>query len=362
MTQRRKDGKARTVLVLLVLLGIGLLVIPFLLTPPAALELALRDKVFSTDLQNRTARVTNDASGETLAATVQSTDGAFVARINRINSGSGSFTVALDGYEPVTVSVEAPPLQTVRAAVDLVPNFGRLELTVVNATRTAEPVAAKLKGGSTSIPPQPTGSYIIDLPPGEHRMSAEAAGFCSGNRDFEVAQGKVTKTTFPLSPDLRGNEVARLVLDWGDNPRDLDANFLKAGTPGYPDPNHVFFNHQNGRTASGDLFAVLDVDQRNSRGFETVTVYDEADGDFEYYVHLYAGSGTLGSSGAQVETFIRGCQRRHYRVPTDCAEDIWMVTNLRIHQGNVEFIDQNRCEIGRPLHSGGKTPEGPRGY
>lgn len=360
MTQRRKDGKARAVLALLVLLGIGLLAIPFFLTPPAALELALRDKVFTSDLQGRTARVTDEASGATLATTVQSTGGAFIARINRIDSGPGSFTVAIDGYELATVSVEAPPLQTVRAAVDLVPDFGRLELTVVNATRNDEPLTAKLKGESASIAPQPTGSFLIDLPPGKHRLTAEATGYCPGDRDFEVAQGKVTRATFPLSPGLAGNEIARLVLDWGDEPRDLDAHFRRLGTSGFPNPAHVFYKHKDGRTSNGDLFAALDVDQEYSRGFETITVYDKAEGDFEYYIHLYAGEGTIGRSGAQVESFTRGCKRRHYSVPPGCDQGIWSITHLRIRQGNVEFIEQNRCEKGVPLNSGGKAPARPR--
>jgi len=354
-----RDGKARWVLVLLVLVGLGLLAIPFFLTPPALLEIVPRDTVFAADLGNKTVRVTDDASGKVLTTTIEKAGAGFLAQVGRINSGPGSFTVELDGYEPATATIEAPPLRTVRAALDLVPNFGRLEVSLVSSTQAGNPVAATLKEGSSTLAAEPRSLIAADLPPGKHRLSASAGGFCSGEREVQVAARKLTKMTFPLSPDLTGNEIARLVLDWGENPRDLDAHFRKLGTSGSHNSAHVFYAHKQGLNEAKEQFAVLDVDYRQSEGYETVTISDKAEGDYEYYVDLYAGEGTLGSSGAQAEVLTPGCHRRLYSVPQDCAQRIWAVAHLRVHQRKVEIIDQQRCEKGVPLELGGKAPTSP---
>ncbi len=177
-----------------------------------------------------------------------------------------------------------------------------------------------------------------------------------GEREVQVVARQVTRLTLPLSPDLTGNEVARFILDWGENPRDLDAHFRKAGTFGYPNPTHVFFRNKEGYDGSNQLFASLDVDQQRSEGFETLTVYDKAQGEYEYYVHRYAGSGTLGSSGATVEAFTSACQVRRYTVPAPCDKDIWAVTRVSVQPGRVDLSDQQRCEPVVPLEVGGKAP------
>jgi hypothetical protein len=353
-----KDGAARSVLVLLILLGLGLLGIPFFLTPPAFLEIVPRDTVFATGLAGKVIRVTEDATGNSLSTTVEKADGGLLARVGRITSGSGTFTIEVEGYRPATAAVEAPPLRTVRAAVDLVPSFGRLEVSVVRATEIGQPVAATLKEGGAVLTAKPRSVIVLDLPLGQHRLAAEAAGFCPGEREVQIVARQVTRLTLPLSPDLTGNEVARFILDWGENPRDLDAHFRKVGTSGFPNPAHVFFRYKEGYDESNQPFASLDVDQRHSEGFETVTVYDQARGEYEYYVHRYAGSGLLGNSGATVEAFTHGCQKRRYTVPAPCDQDVWAVTHISIQPGRVDFADQQRCEQVVPLEAGGKAPLG----
>lgn len=354
MTATRKDGKARLLLVLMVLLGLGLLVIPFFLTPPAFLDLALRDTVFSSDLSGQAIQVTDDASGHTLTATVQKVGGDFLARVGRIDSGEArSFSVAVKGYQSASVTVQAPPLQRAHAAVGLVPNFGRLEVSVVNATRSDEPVPAFLKREGVAVSPQLQSAFAINLSPGKQRLSAEASGFCSEEHEIQVEGGKLTRVKLPLSPDLTGSESARIVLGWGANPRDLDAHLRRFGTSGYPNPEHVFFHHMEG-DAGGSAFARLDVDHQHSEGYETITVYDNA-GEYEYYVARYAGDGTLGTSGAQVTVFTRGCQQRRFSVPTDCSEDVWNVVHIRVDDGKVTLAEQQRCEGSVPLHIGGKA-------
>jgi hypothetical protein len=352
----KKEGFARSLLILLVLLGLGLLGIPFFLVPPAYLEIVPRDAVFASDLAGTPVRVTENATGRSLSTTIEKVDGQWLARVGRIASGPGTFTIDVEGYGPVSTGVDPAPLRTVRAAVNLVPTFGRLEVSFVRATAVDQPVAANLKRGGTTVTREPKSVVTLALPAGRHKLGAEAAGFCAGEREVDIVARQVTRLLFPLSPDLEGDEVARFILDWGEDPADLDAHFRKLGTSSFPNPAHVFYRNKEGYTGANELFATLDVDRQHSEGFETVTVYGKAQGEYEYYVHRYAGSGTIGGSGARVEAFTHGCQRRLFPVPASCAQDVWAVAHVSIKPGRVDFVDQQRCEAGVPFEAGGKVP------
>ena len=188
MTTRRSDGWARSLLLLMILLGIGLLVIPLSLTPPAFLEIALHDAVFHSDLAKQSVRVTDEAAGTTQIVTSQNVDGDFIVRVGRIKSGLRSYTVNVAGYQAATAPVNSPPMQTVRVPVALTPTFGRLELSMANATLPDELVPATVKEGNTVVAAEPQRVVTLSLPPGKHLLSAQASGFCGIEREFDVLE------------------------------------------------------------------------------------------------------------------------------------------------------------------------------
>ena len=355
MSTTTRDKRARVVLILMVLSGAAMACIPLFLIPPAYLDLALRDKVFGAELTGERVMVLNDLTGQTISRNVEKAGSMFLARVGRINSGTGKFSVRLDGYKPAAVKVETAPLQNARAVVDLTPTFGRLEIVPVNAVRVNETVAATVKKANRMLSDEPRRFITIDLPPGTHTLVASATGYCAAEREFVVREGQITREQFPLSPDLQNDEIARFVLGWPSDPADLDSHLRRVGTTGNRNPEHLFFNRKQARTGAGVLFAQLDVDRLQPRGYETVTVRNSAVGDFEYYVHLYSGQGTLGGSGARVQIYTSGCRTRTFSVPPDCDQTIWAVTTLR-HRDGVQFIDRNRCETGQILEFGGKVP------
>lgn len=343
MSSKRTEGRALGLLGAMIAAGLGLLTIPLFLTPPAYLDLALRDAAFGTDLTRRRVIVTDGSSGKTITADILKIGNAFVARIGRINSGNGVYTARIDGYKPGTARVQAAALQTVRVPVDLTPTFGRLEISTFNAIREDEPVAATVKEGARTVTQEPQRVVVLDLPPGRHRFSAEAPGFCPSDREFEVREGKVTKAVLPLSPDLLGNEVARFVLGWRNDPRDLDTHFWKSDARAFPSPTTVYFSQKTG-VLDGKTFARLDVDEVYPGAFETLTVLDEAKGDFRYFVHVYQGSGTIADAAASVQVYTPGCRVRTLNPPRDCAFRIWNVATVRHGASGTELIDLQRCE------------------
>lgn len=340
------ERRALAVLSAMILIGIGVLGIPWFLTPPAYLDLALRDATFGADLSAQNVIVTDDATGKTMKAAVSRIGNAFVARVGRINSGSGSYTARISGYRPGTARIQAAALQNVRVPLDLTPTFGRLELSMLNATRVADPVAATVKDGARALTEEPQRVVIVDLPPGKRRLTAQAPGYCHAEREFEVRARKVTKAAFPLSPDLTDEEIARFVLGWRNEPRDLDSHLRKSDAAGFPSPAHLYWRQKTGAMPGGTAFAHLDVDELYPGGYETVTVRRDADGDFRYFVHQYEGSGTIDDAAAVVQVYTRGCQMRTFLPPPNCAQRIWNVTNLQHENGQVRLSDLQQCEEG----------------
>lgn len=337
------DRKAIGVLAAMVLAGIALLGIPWFLTPPAYLDLVLRDSVFGTDLSSRDVVVVEQATGKRMRAGIEKIGGVFVARIGRINSGSSAFTANLAGYEPGTARVEAPALQSVRVPIDLKPTFGRLEIAVVDATQVDQPVAAAVRQDGRMVTQEPQRRLVLDVPAGRHRLVGQASGFCDSEREFDVHRGEVTKGVLPLSPELKSDEIARFVLGWRDEPHDLDTHFRKSDAVGFPSPRHVFFGHKTGTLDNGASFAQLDVDERYPGKYETLTVRNTAPGEFQYFVHAYQGSGTIGDAGAAVKVYLHGCRTRTFAPPANCAFRIWNVVRLRYDGSNVDVADVQTC-------------------
>jgi hypothetical protein len=350
MSTAANDRKAVAFLASAVVLGAGLLAIPFFLTPPAYLDLALRDAVFATDLATRQATITEDRTGRSFATAVERIGGVFVAHVGRINSGAGSYTARVVGYKPRTARVEAAALQKVRVPLDLTPEFGRIELTLANAIHKDEPVMAMVKEGTHAVTREPQRFVTLELPPGKHRFSAEAPGFCACDRDFDVQEGKVTKAVLPLSPDLSDDEVARFVLGWRNEPRDLDSHFWKLDAARFPGPDTVYFGNKTGRLPDGEVFARLDVDQLYPGAYETLTVRKAAVGTYRYFVHVYQGSGTIADADASIQLYTRGCRVRTITPPPNCTFRIWNVATFRMNNGEMIFDDLQRCEPEGTVH------------
>jgi hypothetical protein len=344
MTAARGDRRALILLSAMFVAGIGMLAIPWFLTPPAYLDLALRDSAFDSDLSTKNVIVTDDSTGRTRTASIRKIGGAFVARIGRINSGPSRYTARMTGYQPGTAHFQAAALQKVRVPIDLAPAFGRLEVSTFNAMRAADPVAATLKDDAHVLTQEPQRTVTFDLPPGKHRLSAQAAGFCESQREFEVRAGAITKASFPLSPDLTNDEIARFVLGWHNDPRDLDTHFWKMDARTFPGPATVYFQNKTGILPNGSTFAHLDVDELYPGAYETLTVRSAAVGDYRYFIHVYQGVGTIADADATVQVYTRGCHVQTFVPPPNCAFRIWNVTNLHYDGSRVEFAERQICE------------------
>lgn len=179
------------------------------------------------------------------------------------------------------------------------------------------------------------GSYTAELEENTYTVCAELENYQTEYFEVEVTKGNTTSDQNLTMSSILASGEARIVLEWGATPEDLDAH-LTGNVGG--DSFHVSFRNMS----FGDIVN-LDVDDRNGFGPETITISDISRGTFTYSVVDYINQGmgfsssALGNSGATVKVYIAGDdQPRIYEVPVG-AGVIWNVFEIR----NGEIIDIN---------------------
>lgn len=143
------------------------------------------------------------------------------------------------------------------------------------------------------------GSYTVVLTPGDYLATVQGESFVE--ESFSVLIGPDTteeELTFTVSPTLAQGEI-RIVLEWGDTPRDLDSHLQ--GTIGDRNQFHVYYGRESA-TVNGELVAELDVDDRDGNGPETTTIYATG-GHYVFWVEDFLHTGTMAESGAVVKIY-----------------------------------------------------------
>lgn len=344
---RTHAGRVRWPLFLLLLLAWAGTALPFFLTPPATLELVLVDEVFERDLGGTPVLVEDRIRSRAVGSSAAPGEpGRSVVVLERLPSGPQELAVAVEGYRPATLQLDLPPLAVTRRELSLEPTLGRAVIEPIDA-RSGEPLrrarVVEPAPEDAAATPRDGEGFVLLLPAGRHRVAVESPGHCPGEREIELRPGATERLRLPLSPELTAGEAGRVVLDWGPEPRDLDAHALLEATSTPIAKPHVFFAHRR-VTGPGDaVLAELDVDHLHSEGLETITLHHGVEGTYRYFVHHYAGSGSLASSEAVVTVSTRGCKRREYRVPPTCTARAWEVVDLTVTATAVDVIERNQC-------------------
>ncbi len=181
------------------------------------------------------------------------------------------------------------------------------------------------------------------LPSGYYTAEISKDGFITGYENFAVSSINSAipdKISTVLCPELSANE-SRLVLTWGSTPSDLDSHLRG---PGGMHVYYSFPSHQN--------IANLDVDDTNSYGPETITLYTERDGKYTYSVHDYSNitrtnSTAMSSSGAKVTFYYMDNGKeiiKDYYIPIGKTGNVWnvfsfTVTNKKVNSTSVSVLN-----------------------
>lgn len=124
--------------------------------------------------------------------------------------------------------------------------------------------------------------------------------------------------TYAISPVMTNLDGMRIVLNWGATPRDIDSHLQ------FPN-NHVYFSQKEGSDA------MLDVDDTDGYGPETITIKRKHDGErYIYAVHDFTNqsnthSNELSNSGAKVFVYVGKTLIKTYYVPVQATGNLWTV-------------------------------------
>lgn len=149
---------------------------------------------------------------------------------------------------------------------------------------------------------QPTGATATLL--------ARAAGYVDALVYVASTGAPTAAQDIVLSP-IGAADVTRIVLTWGDTPRDLDSYVAGPTAAGgrfvvyYGDPG----------SCTSDPFVCLDVDDTNGFGPETITIGRPQNGTYRYVVRRFSSTGTIAASGARVSVYVGARLIRSFTPP-----------------------------------------------
>ena len=184
-------------------------------------------------------------------------------------------------------------------------------------------VVAKTKSDSS-------GKFSLDLSKGKFTLDISKSGYIQNYVNINV-DGKNSKqdVSLPITKKIASSKY-RIVLSWGAAPADLD---LHVTGPQGSGRFHVFWNAKS-QYNNGVYLAVLDVDDRNGYGPETITLdlSKGTGGTYHFYVHNYtnrtaSSSTALAKSGARVEVYQGSSRLASYSVPNK-AGLVWQVCDI----------------------------------
>ncbi|MDR0919464.1 MAG: M4 family metallopeptidase, partial [Oscillospiraceae bacterium] len=146
-----------------------------------------------------------------------------------------------------------------------------------------------------------SGNYTIEILD-ERVLSNETDRYKTQYLNIKILGGNtISNQNGVISKNLLSNQV-RVVLTWGDYPRDLDSHLY--GPSGNSTNNFHIYYVEKSYSYAGKTVAFLDVDDTSSYGPETTTVYNVINGIYTFSVYNFSGSPDIKSSNAKVQVYI----------------------------------------------------------
>ncbi|MFP4698504.1 MAG: S-layer homology domain-containing protein [Eubacteriales bacterium] len=173
---------------------------------------------------------------------------------------------------------------------------------------------------------------IEELEAGNYTAQISGTGYNTGYFTIFSLGGETTDNQdATITPNLAEGEI-RIVLTWGDTPRDLDSHLT--GPTEDESRFHIYFVYKE----YGD-YANLDLDDINCYGPETTTIVQQTNGIYRFTVHDYTNeeaeySTDLANSDATVKIYRGEYLIKTYHVPNDQDGIVWNVFELNGNELN----------------------------
>jgi len=322
---------------LLFLLGINACFLPGFISG------IVKDALTDTPIEN--AAVTLSKNGRVLDQTTTDASGSYLLQTE---SGSGyAVTVEMAGYITATyrdiqvTDNQTTFLETILQLAESYSGSGTVSGKITDAF-TGEGVAAatiQLRSGinttSGEIVASTTsladGSFSITCNGGNYTGEISKSGYiteyltliCIGGQTRENQNGSLT-------PVIETGQT-RIILTWGEQPEDLDAHLTGPLATG--ERFHLYYWYsEDGDGSPWPDHVKLDIDDTDSFGPETTTIYNQRVGTYRFSVHDYSNSElavstALASSGARVKVYRGSTLVYTFNVPNQ-AGTLWTVFEM----------------------------------
>jgi len=228
-------------------------------------------------------------------------------------------------------------------------NCATLQVRVADAfTGAAISGATVTVGGRSTTTDSAGNASLSNVTAGYAHINVSASNYTSTSQTTSALScTTVNSASIALSPQTGSGALAsgefRVVLTWGENPYDLDSHLT--GPSSSTDSSsrfHVYYSSKVHDVAS------LDVDDTSSYGPETITVSPPSGsttlrpGIYRYSVHHYAGSNSIGSSGASVRLTLANGTVYTYAPSASLAfsgyKDVWTVFELTVAANGMMYV------------------------
>ena len=198
----------------------------------------------------------------------------------------------------------------------------------------------KQNGQVITLTTDENGEYsCADFKTGYYTMEVSMEGYITGYFDVisSPSNNICMNQNFSISPEMTEGQF-RIELRWGANPRDLDSHLTGSLSNG--SAFHIYYPSSSRNAYDGDIHvANLDVDDVDGEGPETVTLTPTTSGTYRYFVHRYAGSGSISTSGATIKVYRGNVLLATYSAPTNQGTgDYWTV--FEITNGTLKTVNK----------------------
>lgn len=174
------------------------------------------------------------------------------------------------------------------------------------------------------------GLYDVKLSKGNYTFEVIKDGFTTEYTNVTVGTVDMTRNIVLNQVDKQAK--FRIVLTWGEEPKDLDS-YLLVPVNGGSDYKEVYYNNKSVMDSDNENeTATLDTDDTNGYGPETTTILSMETGKYSYYVKDYSNSGTMNTSNALAKVYKNNLLVNTFNIPTggEVADNrnYWHVFNI----------------------------------
>lgn len=303
-------------------------------------------------------------SGFTKTEPVSSQDGNTVYAgeflVQNLPVGTYRIEVAATGYAAATVNVDVVNNQCVVGEATLMikrndmDGVGTVTGTITDAL-TGSSVndvtynvrkGLNISEGDVIATGTASGSYSLDLEPGYYSLEFSKDGYIKEIKSVTITEGDTVTKNIALAPssDISiGDDSFRVVLTWGEYPRDLDSHMYLVNND-----ETIFHTWYVGKDyyRDSEMTANLDLDDTDSYGPETSTVYNvDDDGTYSFYVHDYtnrysSNSKAMSNSGAQVKLFSGDSLVATFNIPENREGTLWHVFDYDAATDEFKYVNE----------------------